>query len=55
MDRQHLVSVSDADIGLHILSKTTNVVVDNEIDQFLRQRPGNCVDISYGYAGVYNK
>ena len=34
MDRQHLVSDSAAEIGLHILSKTTNF--DYEIDQFLR-------------------
>ena len=37
MDRQHLVSDSDAEIGLHILSKTTNF--DYEIDQFLRELP----------------
>ena len=37
MDRQHLVSGSDAEIGLHILSKTANS--DNEIDQFLRELP----------------
>ena len=38
MDRQHLVSDSDAEIGLHILfKKTTNV--DNEIDQFLCELP----------------
>ena len=37
MDRQHLISHSDAEIGLHILSKMTNF--DNEIDQFLRELP----------------
>ena len=36
MDRQHLESdsVSDAEIGLSILSRTTNF--DDEIDQILR-------------------
>ena len=37
MDRQHLISDSDAEIGLHILSKTTNF--DYEIDQFLHELP----------------
>ena len=47
MDRQHLVSDSDAEIGLHILSKTTNF--DYEIDQFLRELPCPCL-LEYGVA-----
>ena len=37
MDRKHLVNNSDSEIGLHILSKTTNF--DNEINKFLRELP----------------
>ena len=54
MDRQLLVSDSDTEIGLHILSKTTNF--DNEIDQFLRELPSLFVWVrrwarSWAYSG----
>ena len=54
MDRQHLVSNSDTEIWLHILSKATNF--NNEIDQFLRELPSLFVWVrrwarSWAYSG----
>ena len=54
MDRQHLVSDLDAEIGLHILSKTMNF--DYEIGQFLRELPSLFVWVrrwacSWAYSG----
>ena len=50
MDWQHLISNSDAEIGLDILSKTTNL--DNEIDQFLCELPSLFVWVRrWAYSG----